>query len=105
MTRKELIIIVIIVLLIIVILFAKNKSKIDEKAEENISRNSVRTEYNDDEGKYVVYDETGREIYNGTNKAEAEFRERHPDFDPMIDQFDSDDGQIGDLNDGQFSKF
>lgn len=91
MTKKELIIIVIVILLFVVILFGNNKNKMNKKTEENISRNSVRTEYNDDEGKYVVYDETGKEIYNGTNKAEAEFIERHPDFDPMIEPIDTND--------------
>ena len=88
MTKNELIVIIGIVLLAIIILFVVNKNKIKQKAEENLIQNSVRTIYNEDEEKYVVYDETGKEIYNGTNKAEAEFRERHPDFNPGFENLD-----------------
>ena len=86
MTKKELIIVIGIIILFVIILFVVNKIK--KKSEENQIQNSVRTEYNDEEEKYVVYDESGKEIYNGTNKAEAEFRERHPDFDPGFDDMD-----------------
>lgn len=88
MTKKELVIIIGIILLCVIILFVANKNKIKKKSEENQIQNSVKTVYNDKEEKYVVYDETGKEIYNGTNKAEAEFRERHPDFDPGFDVMD-----------------
>ncbi len=82
MSRKELIIILSVIILFLIILFVVNKNKIKKKSEENILQNSVRTEYNEDEGKYVVYDENGKEIYNGTEKSEAEFYHKHPDFDP-----------------------
>ena len=88
MTKKELIIVIGIIILILLVILFVSKNKIKKKSEENQIQNSVRTEYNDDEEKYVVYDETGKEIYNGTNKAEAEFRERHPDFDPGFDDMD-----------------
>ena len=88
MTKKELIIVIGIIILILLVILFVSKNKIKKKSEENISQNSVKTVYNDEEEKYVVYDETGEEIYNGTNKAEAEFRERHPDFDPGFDVMD-----------------
>ena len=88
MTKKELIIVIGIIILFVIILFVVNKNKIKKKSEENQIQNSVRTEYNDEEEKYVVYDDTGKEIYNGTNKAEAEFRERHPDFNPGFEDVD-----------------
>ena len=88
MTKKELIIVIGIIILILLVILFVSKNKIKKKSEENQIQNSVRTEYNDEEEKYVVYDETGKEIYNGTNKAEAEFRERHPDFDPGFDVMD-----------------
>ena len=72
MSRKELIIILSVIILFLIILFVVNKNKIKKKSEENILQNSVRTEYN----------ENGKEIYNGTEKSEAEFYHKHPDFDP-----------------------
>ena len=88
MTKKELMVIIGIVFLAVIILFVVNKNKIKKKSEENQTQNLVRTEYNDEEEKYVVYDETGTEIYNGTNRAEVEFRERHPDFNPGFEDLD-----------------
>ena len=82
MTKKEILILVIIIILILLVIVFINKNKMKKKTEENQVQNSVRTKFDEDEQKYVVYDETGKEIYNGTNKAEAEFRERHPDFNP-----------------------
>ena len=87
MTKKEMIVVIGIILFFIIILFFVNKNKIRKKSEEN-SQNSVRTEYNEDEERYLVYDETGNEIYNGTNRAEAEFRQRHPDFNPGFEELD-----------------
>ena len=86
MRKKEAIIIIGIIVIILVVMFCINKNKTHKNSEKNISQNSVRTEYNNEEEKYVVYDETGKEIYNGTNRAEAEFRERHPDFNPGFEE-------------------
>ncbi len=88
MTKKEIIVIIGTIILFVIILFAINKNKIKKKSEENILQNSVRTEYNEDEGKYVVYDEDGKEIYDGTEKSEAEFYHKHPDFDPGFETLD-----------------
>ena len=82
--NKKLVILFGIIILILIIVFIVNKNKIKKRTEENLIQKSVKTIYNEDEEKYVVYDEVGKEIYNGTNKAEAEFRERHPDFNPRI---------------------
>ena len=80
--NKKLVILFGIIILILIMFLIINKNKIKKKTEENLTQNSVKTIYNEQEEKYVVYDKTGKEIYNGTDKAEAEFRERHPDFDP-----------------------
>ncbi len=82
MTKKEILITVIIIILILLVILFINKNKMKKKIEENLTQNSVKTMYNEDKEKYVVYDEKGKEIYNGTDKVEAEFRERHPDFNP-----------------------
>ena len=92
MTKRELIVIIGIISLIIMtlVIFSINKNKIKKKNEElSISQNIEWLEYDENEGKYLVYDEAGKEIYNGTNRAEAEFRERHPDFNPRIWKFES----------------
>ena len=81
MSKKGILILVIIIILILLVILFVNKMK--EKKEENLTQNSVKTIYEDEE-KYIVYDENGEEIYNGTDKAEAEFIERHPDFNPRI---------------------
>ena len=82
--NKKFVILFEIIILILIIVLIVNKNKIKKKTEENLTQNSVKTIYNEDDEKYVVYDETGEEIYNGTNRAEAEFRERHSDFNPRI---------------------
>ena len=83
MTNRNIVLFTIVIILVLLILLIVNKNKVHKK-EENNFKNMVKTEYIDNEGKYLVYDESGKEIYNGTDKAEAEFRERHPDFNPQI---------------------
>ena len=89
MTRKEIIVVIMIIILILtIVLIFHNKNQIKKTSKKITSQNSVVVDYNDEDGKYIVYDETGKEIYNGTNKAEAEFRERHPDFNPGFEELD-----------------
>ena len=51
MTKKELIVVIGIVILIFLVILFVNKNKVKKKSEENISQNSVRTVYNDEEEK------------------------------------------------------
>ena len=103
MTKKELIVVIVIMIVIISLLvFFVNKNNVKKKSEESNSQNTVRLEYDENDGKYLVYDETGKEIYNGTNMAEAEFRERHPDFNLDFDDVDQNMIPVGATVEGQF---
>ena len=97
MRKGGILILVLSILVIVLIVFMLDK-KTDNKNQLNeINTSQTRIEYNEDEEKYVVYDEKGKEIYNGTSEVEANFYKDNPDFDPMIEQLDSDDAQIEDV--------
>ncbi len=105
MRKGGILILVLSMLVIVLIVFMLDKRTDNKNKLNEINTSQTRIEYNEDEQKYVVYDEKGKEIYNGTSEVEANFYKDNPDFDPMIDQFDSNDAQIGDLNDGQSFQF
>ena len=103
MTKKELTVVIgIMIVFIVLIVFFMNKNNVKKKSEESNSQNTVRLEYDENDEKYLVYDETGKEIYNGTNRAEAEFRERHPDFNPGFEDVDQNMVPVGATVEGQF---
>ncbi len=103
MTKKELTVVIgIMIVIIALIVFLVNKNKVNGKVEEVNFQNTVRLEYDENNGKYLVYDEIGKEIYNGTNRAEAEFRERHPDFNPGFEDVDQNMIPVGATVEGQF---
>ena len=92
MKKGEILVIVVAILITIFIIFMLNKKRENTKNEtqlNEINTNQPKIEYNEDEEKYVVYDGEGKEIYNGTSEVEANFYKDNPDFDPMIEQFDS----------------
>ena len=92
MRKGEILVIVVAILITIFIIFMLNKKRENTKNEtglNEINTNQTKIEYNEDEEKYVVYDGEGKEIYNGTSEVEANCYKDNPDFDPMIEQFDS----------------
>lgn len=97
MRKGGILILVLSILVIVLIVFMLDKRTNNKNQLNEINTSQTRIEYNEDEEKYVVYDKTGKEIYNGTSEVEANFYKDNPDFDPMIEQLDSDDAQIEDV--------
>ena len=105
MRKGGILILVLSILVIVLIVFMLDKKTDNKNKLNEINTSQTRIEYNEDQEKYVVYDEKGKKIYNGTSEVEANFYKDNPDFDPMIDQFDSSDAHVGDIEDVQSSGF
>ena len=86
MTKEKIIIIIVAIILIILIFVGITKNKNVKKEEhKNEIINIV-----EDNGRYIVYDENGQEVYNGIDRAEADFYRLHPDYDTGFERSDED---------------
>ena len=84
-TKVKIIIIAVLVVVIIALVVNNNSKKASEKASTNeTTKSQAYTEYDEESGLYVVYDENGEEITRVSDEAAAQIYIDNPDYDPKL---------------------